>query len=74
MTTLEIAMAGYLAFGQLIPQSQQEIVKHAGLQVIHADGTVTLRLKETGRSEKEDGMSKIVKIEMCDECCPFEVG
>ena len=49
MTTLEVAMAGYLAFGQLIPQSQQEIVKHAGLQVIHADGTVTLRLKETGR-------------------------
>lgn len=73
MTTLEVAMAGYLAFGQLIPQSQQEIVKHAGLQVIHADGTVTLRLKEKGRSEKEDGMSKIVKIEMCDECCPFEV-
>ena len=51
MTTLEIAMAGYLAFGQLIGGGQQEIVKHAGLQAIHNDGAVTLRLKETGRTE-----------------------
>ena len=33
MNGVEIALAGYLAFGQLIPQGQQEIVKHAGLQV-----------------------------------------
>ena len=44
MNGVEIALAGYLAFGQLIPQGQQEIVKHAGLQVLHADGAVTLRL------------------------------
>lgn len=36
MTGLEIALAGYLAFGQLIPEGQQEIVKYGGLQVIHA--------------------------------------
>lgn len=36
MTGLEIALAGYLAFGQLIPEGQQEIVKYSGLQVIHA--------------------------------------
>ena len=49
MNGVEIALAGCLAFGQLIPQGQQEIVKHAGLQVLHADGAVTLRLKEAGR-------------------------
>ena len=69
MTTLDIAMAGYLAFGQLIPGGQQEIVKHAGLQVIHADGAVTLRLKETARQES-DGL---IAITLKDEYYPFEV-
>ena len=32
MNGVDIALAGYLAFGQLIPQGQQEIVKHAGLR------------------------------------------
>ena len=45
MNGMEIALAGYLVFGQVIPGGQKEIVKHAGLQVIHADGAVTLRLK-----------------------------
>lgn len=45
MTALEIAMAGYLAFGQIVPGDQPEIVKHAGLQVLHSDGAVSLRLK-----------------------------
>ena len=73
MTTIEIALAGYLAFGQLVPHGQQEIVKHAGLQVIHADGAVTLRLMETGREEKSDGAAKLVAIRMKDEHYPFEV-
>ena len=73
MTTLEIAMAGYLAFGQLISSGQQEIVKHAGLQAIHSDGAVTLRLKETGRAETVEGQSKTVRIDMADEYYPFEV-
>ncbi len=73
MTTTEIALAGYLAFGQLIPHGQQEIVKHAGLQVIHADGAVTLRLMETGREEKTEGAAKVVAIRLKDEHYPFEV-
>ena len=73
MTTMEIALAGYLAFGQLVPHGQQEIVKHAGLQVIHADGAVTLRLMETGREEKSEGAAKLVAIRMKDEHYPFEV-
>ena len=75
MTTIKIALAGYLAFGQLTNDKQQEIVKHAGLQVIHADGAVTLRLSETGRYAEpvgEDG-SKTVAIRMKDEKYPFEV-
>ena len=74
MTTIEIALAGYLAFGQLIPHGHHgAIVKHAGLQVIHDDGAVTLRLKEEGREEKSEGAAKVVAIRLKDEHYPFEV-
>ena len=46
MTAFEIAMAGCLAFGQPTGNYYEAITKHAGLQVIHADGAVTLRLRE----------------------------
>lgn len=73
MNVVEIALAGYLAFGQLIPHGQQEIVKHGGLQVIHADGAVTLRLKETSRRETsmEGGKHTVISLE--DETRPFTV-
>ena len=73
MTALEIAMAGYLAFGQLTGDTYEAITKHSGLQVIHADGAVTLRLSETGREEMAEGGSKTVTIRMRDERYPFEV-
>ena len=75
MTALEIAMAGYLAFGQPTGDYYEAITKHSGLQVIHADGAVTLRLKEAEvRSEKSgvDG-SKTVVVRLNDERHPFEV-
>lgn len=73
MNIVEIALAGYLAFGQLIPEGQQEIVKHGGLQVIHADGAVTLRLKEISRRESaiEDGKHTVISLK--DETRPFFV-
>ncbi len=73
MNGMEIALAGYLVFGQVIPGGQKEIVKHAGLQVIHADGAVTLRLKETGRREVEEKGAKHVVISLEDEARPFRV-
>ena len=73
MNGVEIALAGYLAFGQLIPHGQQEIVKHAGLQVLHADGAVTLRLKETGREKRAEGGAEVTTIRLVDELYPFEV-
>ena len=73
MTGTEIALAGYLAFGQLIQRGQQEIVKHAGLQVIHADGAVTLRLGEVARDTREEGGAKTTTIRLKDERYPFEV-
>ena len=51
MTALEIAMAGYLAFCQPTGNYYETITKHAGLQVIHSNGAVTLRLAEVGREE-----------------------
>ena len=73
MNGVEIALAGYLAFGQLIPHGQQEIVKHAGLQVLHADGAVTLRLKEAGREKRAEGGAEVTTIRLVDELYPFEV-
>jgi len=73
MNGMEIALAGYLAFGQLIPSGQQEIVKHAGLQAIHADGAVTLRLKETGRKEMSEPGAKHVVVSLEDESRPLRV-
>ena len=78
MTALEIVMAGYLAFGQPTGNYYEAITKHAGLQVIHADGAVTLRLREEGTGNGErivengDG-SKTTVIRLRDERYPFEV-
>ena len=73
MNGVEIALAGYLAFGQLIPQGQQEIVKHAGLQALHADGAVTLRLREEERGKREENGAEVTTIRLVDEHYPFEV-
>ena len=73
LTTETVAKGDYLVFGQLIPHGQQEIVKHAGLQVIHADGAVTLRLKETGRTETQEGAAKHLVISSADEVRPLRV-
>ena len=51
MTAFDLAMAGYLAFGQPTGNYYEAITKHAGLQAIHPDGAVTLRLAEVGREE-----------------------
>ena len=75
MTALEIAMAGYLAFGQPTGNYYEAITKHSGLQVVHADGAVTLRLKELKIENVEckvDG-SKTTVIHLKDERYPFEV-
>ncbi len=73
MTALEIAMAGYLAFGQPTGNYYEAITKHAGLQVIHADGAVTLRLAEVGREESAADGAKTIVVRLKDERYPFEV-
>ena len=78
MTALEIAMAGCLAFGQPTGNYYEAITTHSGLQVIHSDGAVTLRLREQGTGNGErivengDG-SKTTVIRLRDEHYPFEV-
>jgi len=73
MTGFDIAMAGLLSFGQVIPSAQKEIVKHSGLQVIHADGAVTLRLKETGRTESAIEGGRVVTVNLQDEHYPVYI-
>ena len=73
MDLFDVILSSYLAFGQLIPQGQQEIVKYGGVQAIHADGSVTLRLKETAREEKSEPGARHVVVRLRDEHYPFEV-
>lgn len=73
MTALQIALAGYLAFGQPTGNYYEAITKHSGLQVIHADGAVTLRLRESGREEKTADGAKTVVVRLKDERYPFEM-
>ena len=73
MTALEIAMAGYLAFGQPTGNYYEAITKHAGLQVIHSNGAVTLRLAEVGREELAADGAKTIVVRLKDEHYPFEV-
>jgi len=73
MTALEIAMAGYLAFGQPTGNYYEAITKHAGLQAIHPDGAVTLRLAEVGREELAADGAKTIVVRLKDELYPFEV-
>lgn len=71
MTGVDIALAGILAFGQPVGR---DITRHAALQILHADGCTTLRLKETGKTETAgaDG-SKTVTIDLRDEHYNFFV-
>ncbi len=73
MSAERIAKGDYLVFGQLTGSYYEAIVKHCGLQVIHADGAVSLRLAETGREEKSDAASRTTVIRLKDELYPFEV-
>ena len=55
MTALEIAMAGYLAFGQLTGNSYEAITKHSGLHAVClADAPC---LTATGRELTECGLA-----------------
>jgi len=73
MNLFEFLVSSYLAFGQLIPQGQQEIVKYGGVQAIHADGAVTLRLAEVGREDISEPGARHVVVRLRDEHYPFEV-
>ena len=73
MTALEIAMAGCLAFGQPTGNYYEAITAHSGLQVIHSDGAVTLRLAEVGREELAADGAKTIVVRHKDEYYPFEV-
>ena len=73
MTALEIAMAGCLAFGQPTGNYYEAITTHSGLQVIHSDGAVTLRLREAWKERREEDGATIETIRLKDERHPFEV-
>ena len=73
MTAAEIALAACLAFGNRAGSGfLGDIVKHAGLQAIHADGSVTLRMEVSDRSETDEAGSKTYRTVFRDACHPFE--
>ena len=68
-----ILYAGYLtvaAFGQTVPGTR-EVVRYAGMQAIHADGNLSLRIVEEGRTESREGLSTHVRTTYRDESYPF---
>lgn len=68
----EAALAEVLDFGRPQKSYYEAVVKHAGLQAIHADGGVSLRLRETGRETASDANSTTIAVKMKDEYYPFE--
>ena len=71
---LKLAAGTLLAFGEIGGSGNGDwIVTHAGLQAIHADGSMTLRLKEQAReSVREQGGDHLV-IALKDEAYGFYV-
>ena len=67
-----ILLSTYFAFGQ--PDAREwNIERYGGIQAMHADGTVTLRMTETGRHETVEGAARHVVLESRDETYPFFV-
>ena len=66
-----IVLSAYFAFGQPIAHSRRHIERYGGIQAIHADGGLTLRLKETGRTQTNEGGSRHIVITSRDEVYPF---
>ena len=71
----DIAKGDYLAFGEPIPGkgNGEGFVRHGGLKVIHADGSVTLRLKETARETIAEPDAEHTVISLRDEAYDFLV-
>ena len=67
-----ILLSTYFAFGQ--PDAREwNIERYGGVQAVHADGTVTLRMAETGRRETVEGTARHIVLESRDETYPFFV-
>ena len=70
MSITNILFSAYLAFGQPIPNSR-EVVRYGGIQAIHADGTLTLRMSETGRKERAKNGARHIVVFCRDEAYPL---
>ena len=71
MNITNILFSAYLAFGQPVPERPREVVRYGGIQAIHADGTLTLRLTETGREERTENGARHLVVTSRDEDYPF---
>ena len=69
---LSVALAGYLAFGQ-VAQNGRDIERFGGLQAIHADGAVTLRLNEVARDSRVADGGAHTLVTYRDADYPFTV-
>ena len=65
-----IALSAYLAFGQPVANTR-EVVRYGGLQAIHADGTLSLRMTEPTRRVEDIAGGVHVVSESGDESYPF---
>ena len=69
MNITNIVLSAYLAFGQPVPNTR-EVVRYGGVQAIHADGGLSLRMTETDRREVLSANGRHVVVESRDESYP----
>ena len=70
MNVTNIVLSSFLAFGQPIANTR-EIVRYAGVQAIHADGCLSLRMTKPVRTESVAAGARHVVLESRDEVYPF---
>jgi len=70
MDITNIVLSAFLAFGQPIPNTR-DVVRYAGVQAIHDDGSMTLRMSEPVRTDGVEGGCRHVVLKSRDETYPF---
>jgi len=70
MDLTNIVLSAFLAFGQPVANTR-EVVRYGGVQAIHADGCLTLRMSEPMRTECAEKGARHIVLKSRDESYPF---
>lgn len=71
MGITNIVLSGFLAFGQPVRVGQHDMNRYGGIQAIHVDGTTTVRLNETGRTDTDENGARHLTVAYRDADYPL---